>query len=134
MCRAEGKYFGDVEFGGFTGNVTLLKWFRKLCKIYHREGRAFVFWKMNGAGKTIGVDEDQALHKMMNGLKSENNAYVYHCHDHYMCPMGFEITPSNPPDAYKKLEDIDEENLEHWIFVGEPSKVFILNLYNLLCY
>ena len=37
--------------------------------------------------------------------------------------MGFEITPSNPPDAYKKIEDINPNSLEHWILIGEPSKV-----------
>ena len=52
MCKADGKYFGEIDFGSFTGNVTLLKWFRRLCKIYQREGRAFIFWKMNGAGKS----------------------------------------------------------------------------------
>lgn len=30
--------------------------------------------------------------------------FIYHAHDHYFCPMGYEIVPRRPPDAYKKLE------------------------------
>jgi len=77
---------------------------------------------MSGQGKTIGVDEKTALQKLIDGLKSENHSFIYHCYDHYFCPMGFEITPSNPIDAYKQLDDIDPNELETWILIGEPSK------------
>lgn len=30
--------------------------------------------------------------------------FIYHANDHYFCPMGYEIVPRQPPDAYKKLE------------------------------
>jgi hypothetical protein len=36
--------------------------------------------------------------------------------------MGYEITPSNPADAYKKLDDIELHEQEPWILIGEPSK------------
>lgn len=72
----------------------------------------------------MGVDEDLALEKLVAGLKTDTNAYIYHAYDHYFCPMGYEISATRPPDAYKALGDIDKNNLEYWIFIGEPSKCY----------
>ena len=30
-------------------------------------------------------------------------SFIYHAHDHYFCPIGYEICPKRPVDAYKKL-------------------------------
>lgn len=79
-----------------------------MCKIFKVEGRAFMFWKMHGEGRTIGIDDSLALEKLVEGLRSENNTYIYHCYDHYCCPVGFEATPSRPADAYKLNEEIDK--------------------------
>lgn len=81
-------------------------------------------WKNSGEGKTPGVDADFALEKLKDGLRSENNGFIYHAHDHYFCPMGFEVTTTRPMDAYKKIEDVNENELEPWIFIGEPSKCY----------
>ena len=54
------KLYKDVEFGSFTGNSTLIKWWKLLCKIYKVEGRSFMLWKAAGEGKTEGVDKEYA--------------------------------------------------------------------------
>jgi hypothetical protein len=51
-------------------------------------------------------------------------AFIYHAYDHYFVPMGFEMTPKNPPDAYKKIEDIEQDQWDDWIFIGEPAKLY----------
>lgn len=45
ICKEYDTAFGDIEFGAFTGNMTLIKWFRGLCKVYEVEGRAYIMWK-----------------------------------------------------------------------------------------
>ena len=39
-----------------------------------------------------------------------------------MCPIGFEMTPVAPIDAYAMMSDISE--FETWIIVGEISKCY----------
>ena len=58
----------------------------------------------------------------MSGLKSTNKAYIYHCWNHYMCPIGFERTPVHPYDAYKKPSEV--EVYDTWIIIGEISKCY----------
>ncbi|KAL4485834.1 hypothetical protein ABPG72_012374 [Tetrahymena utriculariae] len=118
----EGKLFQDTDFGTFTGNGTLIKWFKLLCKYFKVDGTAYIFWKMCGDNRTPGIDEKEALDRLEEGLRNENMTFIYHAHDHYFCPVGYEIVPRRPPDAYKKLEDIDPNEVDHWIFIGEPSK------------
>ena len=81
-------------------------------------------WKHSGDMRTPGITEDIALEKLTEGLRSGNNGYIYHCHDHYCCPMGYEITSTRPQDAYTKLDDINKSDQEYWIYVGEPSRCF----------
>ena len=50
-------------------------------------------YKMYGKSITHETDQYKALEKLKEGLKSENRAYIYHCYNHYMCPIGFEDTP-----------------------------------------
>ena len=38
-----------------------------------------------------------------------------------MCPIGFEMTPVSPYDAYSMMADISE--FETWIIIGEISKM-----------
>jgi hypothetical protein len=58
----------------------------------------------------------------MEGLKDEKRAYIYHCYNHYMCPVGFDNTPTKPFDAYKPNSEICE--FTPWIIVGEISKCY----------
>lgn len=41
------EYIDSVDFGVFTGNDTLLKWYRILCRIYGGSGRSYIFYKTN---------------------------------------------------------------------------------------
>jgi hypothetical protein len=60
------------------------------------------------------------LENLKEGLKDEKRGYIYHCHNHYMCPIGFEQTPTMPSDTYSKALDICESN--HWIIIADLSK------------
>lgn len=42
-----------------------------------------------------------ALMKLTQGLKDESMAYIYHCQNHYFCPVGFEATPLKAAKAYR---------------------------------
>ena len=42
------KAFKDIDFGTFTGNHTLIKWWKRLLKIYNLEGNSYMFWKAKG--------------------------------------------------------------------------------------
>ena len=114
--------YEGVSFGSFTGNGTLIQWFSLLNKYFGVHGEARISFKLHGEGKTLGKDSETALSDLCQGLQTEHKAYIYHCHNHYMCPIGFEATPVHPMDAYKENDQIDE--LSHWIIIGEVSKCY----------
>lgn len=58
--------------------------------------------------------------KLTQGLKDESMAYIYHCQNHYFCPVGFEATPLKATKAYRGPLPTNE--MEHWILIGEPSR------------
>lgn len=41
--------------------------------------------------------------KLTQGLKDESMAYIYHCQNHYFCPVGFEATPLKATKAYRQV-------------------------------
>lgn len=47
------------------------------------------------------MSAEGALMKLMQGLKDESMAYIYHCQNHYFCPVGFEATPLKAAKAYR---------------------------------
>lgn len=59
---------------------------------------------------------------MVTGLQDESKAYIYHCWNHYFCPIGYELTPTKPYDAYSAVNEICE--LDTWIIIGEVSKCY----------
>ena len=44
-----------------------------------------------------------------------NKAYIYHCYNHYMCPVGYEEMPLEKPNVYKK-------DLEH----GKDTEAYMI--------
>lgn len=58
--------------------------------------------------------------KLTQGLKDEYMAYIYHCQNHYFCPVGFEATPLKAAKAYRGPLPTNE--MEYWILIGEPSR------------
>jgi hypothetical protein len=116
--------FYNIKFGSFTGNKTLIKWFKNLNRQMNVSGDARIFWKLHGDDKTLGISSENALNHLISGLRGTSQAFIYHCHNHYFCPMGFELNPMCPPDTYKPLSDIRETEIVPWIIIGEPSKAY----------
>eukprot|EP00770_Monocercomonoides_exilis_P014523 MONOS_14469.1-p1 / transcript=MONOS_14469.1 / gene=MONOS_14469 / organism=Monocercomonoides_exilis_PA203 / gene_product=Basic immunoglobulin-like variable motif-containing protein / transcript_product=Basic immunoglobulin-like variable motif-containing protein / location=Mono_scaffold01007:10471-16068(-) / protein_length=1331 / sequence_SO=supercontig / SO=protein_coding / is_pseudo=false len=94
--------FGEIHFGKFTGNGTLLMWFMKLCMHFGVKGRCVYLWKHSGANKTVGVTPEMALRQLKEGLRSDKTMFIYHCHNHYITPVGYEETPPHATLAYAK--------------------------------
>eukprot|EP00118_Oscarella_pearsei_P026374 m.309819 g.309819 ORF g.309819 m.309819 type:complete len:373 (+) comp48071_c0_seq1:59-1177(+) len=114
--------FNDIRFGPFTGNVALMKWFRQLNEAYGCHGKAFYFYKPHGAGRTIGLSADDALGRLKSGLKDDKLAFIYHCKNHYFCPIGFEDVPLMPHNAYRT--PLSHSDTDTWILIGEPSRKY----------
>jgi hypothetical protein len=85
--------YQGVAFGSFTGNDTLLLWFNLLNKFFGVKGEARISFKLRGRDAIEGVTSRQALDELKTGLSDSSKAFIYHCHNHYMCPIGFEETP-----------------------------------------
>uniref|UniRef100_A0A3Q3JVR7 Uncharacterized protein n=1 Tax=Monopterus albus TaxID=43700 RepID=A0A3Q3JVR7_MONAL len=109
--------FEEIKFGPFTGNATLM-WFRQINDYFRVRGCSYILYKPHGKHKTAGETEG-ALMKLTQGLKDEAMAYIYHCQNHYFCPVGFEATPLKAARAYGPLPTGE---MEYWILIGEPSR------------
>lgn len=120
--------YSNFDFGSFTGNDTLIQWFALLNKFYKVKGKAEILWKPKG--KSIShadYDQYKAHDLLIDGLRNEKKAYIYHCWNHYFCPLGFDITPKKPYDAYVDLSDEvlkSQSQTETWIIIGEISKCY----------
>lgn len=112
--------FEEIRFGPFTGNTTLMRWFRQINDHFHVKGCSYFLYKPHGKNKTAGETASGALTKLTQGLQDESMAYVYHCQNHYFCPIGFEATSIKPCKAYKGR--LMQQEVEHWILIGEPSR------------
>ncbi|XP_060235813.1 basic immunoglobulin-like variable motif-containing protein isoform X4 [Meriones unguiculatus] len=98
--------FEDIRFGPFTGNTTLMRWFRQINDHFHVKGCSYVLYKPHGKNKTAGETAPGALSKLTRGLKDESLAYIYHCQNHYFCPIGFEATPVKANKAFRYLQSV----------------------------
>ena len=116
--------YTDIQFGSFTGNKTLIVWFKTLCLYHGVKGEARFLWKLHGKSRTLGIDSDQAFGLLSKGLQSPTQAFIYHCHNHYFCPVGFELAPLQASDAYKPLSQISPSELDRWVVIAEPSKAY----------
>ena len=87
--------YNEVPFGSFTGNKTLIRYYEQLNIRYGVRGEAGFLYKKYGKNTTKNVNRKQALNKLRQGLQSTNCAYVYHCYNHYMNPVGYEVEPGN---------------------------------------
>ncbi|XP_036880820.2 basic immunoglobulin-like variable motif-containing protein isoform X2 [Manis javanica] len=113
--------FEDIRFGPFTGNTTLMRWFRQINDHFHVKGCSYVLYKPHGKNKTAGETASGALAKLTHGLKDESLAYIYHCQNHYFCPIGFEATPVKANKAFSRGPFLPQE-VEYWILIGESSR------------
>ncbi|XP_011832623.1 PREDICTED: basic immunoglobulin-like variable motif-containing protein [Mandrillus leucophaeus] len=113
--------FEDIRFGPFTGNTTLMRWFRQINDHFHVKGCSYVLYKPHGKNKTAGETASGALSKLTRGLKDESLAYIYHCQNHYFCPIGFEATPLKANKAFSR-GPLSPQEVEYWILIGESSR------------
>ncbi|XP_071064311.1 DNA excision repair protein ERCC-5 [Dasypus novemcinctus] len=113
--------FEDIRFGPFTGNTTLMRWFRQINDHFHVKGYSYVLYKPHGKNKTAGETAAGALSKLTHGLKDETLAYIYHCQNHYFCPIGFEATPVKANKAFSR-GPLSPQEVEYWILIGESSR------------
>lgn len=82
---------------------------------------------MHGENRTEDWSPQQAVENLKKGLKNEKLAFIYHCYDHYMVPIGFDSSPKEPSNAYFNEEFILKEKgdtFDDWIIIGEPSVTF----------
>ncbi|XP_063057708.1 basic immunoglobulin-like variable motif-containing protein isoform X2 [Engraulis encrasicolus] len=112
--------FEEIKFGPFTGNATLMRWFRQINDNFRVRGCSYILYKPHGKHKTAGETAEGALQKLTAGLKDEGMAYIYHCQNHYFCPVGFEATPLKAAKAYRGA--LPQNEMEYWILIGEPSR------------
>ncbi|XP_010869577.2 basic immunoglobulin-like variable motif-containing protein isoform X1 [Esox lucius] len=112
--------FEEIKFGPFTGNATLMRWFRQINENFRVRGCSYILYKPQGKHKTAGETAEGALLKLTQGLKDDTMAYIYHCQNHYFCPVGFEATPFKAAKAYRG--SLPNNEMEHWILIGEPSR------------
>lgn len=117
--------FDDIRFGPFTGNKTLMKWFNTLNAHFKVNGRASFFYKPVEPNRTIGMTSRLAVDRLKNLLKSKNHAFIYHCYNHYCCPMGFELEPQNRETIYSSSSSSknDDEFIE-WLLIAETSRKY----------
>ncbi|KAL9965927.1 hypothetical protein ACROYT_G029794 [Oculina patagonica] len=111
--------FAEIRFGPFTGNATLMRWFRQLCEYFGVHGEAYFLYKPKGKSRTIGLSGEEALRQLKKGLHNPQMAFIYHCYNHYFCPIGYDDSPVKAVDAYRV--QLYEDEVETWILIGDPS-------------
>ncbi|KEG11239.1 Basic immunoglobulin-like variable motif-containing protein [Trypanosoma grayi] len=111
--------FDEIAWGPFTGNRTLFRWFHAINRHFGVSGRAYVLYKPQGRGRTSSSAEE-ALQELKRVLRDPHAAVVYHCHNHYMVPIGYQEIPRAQTDFYAK--DVPEEDSETTVFIGEVSR------------
>ncbi|XP_022098707.1 basic immunoglobulin-like variable motif-containing protein isoform X2 [Acanthaster planci] len=112
--------FGDIRFGPFTGNGTLMRWFRKLNNHYGTRGKSYHMYKPVGKARTVGRTSEEALRLLKDGLLDSGTTFIYHCWNHYFCPVGFEEVPKKAIDVFRG--PLSEDEVDTWILVADPSR------------
>ncbi len=87
------------------------------------EGRASFFYKPVGANKTFGVTGDVARDRLLKQLRCRNSAFIYHCFNHYCCPIGFEREPTDKKLVYSDNQNERSEFID-WIFIADTSRKY----------
>jgi len=85
----------------FHLKILNFRWFKRLNDHYKVKGQSFFLYKPHGKDKTFGTTSEEALIAFKRGLKDPNTAYVYHCQNHYFCPVGYEDVPLKAEQAYR---------------------------------
>ena len=114
--------YNEIRFGPFTGNGTLIKWFTVLNEKFAVNGNASIFYKPVGKNKTFGMTSQIANQRLECLLHSKNVAFIYHCYNHYICPVGYENEPQNCTDILNSQESKD--GYLKWIILADTSRKY----------
>ena len=79
----------------------LSRWFKKLNNHYGTRGKSYYMYKPVGKCRTLGRTSEEALKILKSGLQDPGTTFIYHCWNHYFCPVGFEDVPKKAEDAYR---------------------------------
>jgi hypothetical protein len=114
--------FGEIAWGPFTGNSTLIRWFHALNRHFGLRGRAHILYKAHGHGKTTHLypDNTAALVAVKAALRDPHCALIYHCYNHYMVPVGYQEIPHAQTDFLKPTVPV--ASCDTTIFIGEVSR------------
>lgn len=106
--------------------IILKRWFNTLNKHFKVDGRPSFFYKPVEPNRTIGLTSKMALERLQTLLKSKNHAFIYHCYNHYFCPIGFELEPKCQESVYQNNTSTSEAGNEftEWLFVAETSRKY----------
>lgn len=107
-----GPPYTHVRFGSFTGNGTLQRWFRKINDHFGVEGSAKVWFKPRGT-HAQPLQPEEALAGLKVGLRGSDDAFIYHCWNHYMCPVGFE-----------EVQEPGKDKPTTWIGIADTSRAY----------
>ena len=100
-----------------------------------------MFYKPVGSLKTFGFTGDNAKVRLKRLLHSQYVSFIYHCYNHYCCPVGYEQEPFNQSQIFEcesyKDELVSSIFLEtnsstqipsattvDWIFVADTSRKY----------
>ncbi|KAK1795752.1 hypothetical protein P4O66_001231 [Electrophorus voltai] len=89
------------------------RWFRQINDHFRVRGCSYILYKPHGKHKTAGETAEGALLKLTQGLRDESMAYIYHCQNHYFCPVGFEATPLKAAKAYRWADIVTDLNTQN---------------------
>ncbi|KAG2456596.1 BIVM protein, partial [Polypterus senegalus] len=89
------------------------RWFRQINDNFRVRGCSYILYKPHGKNKTAGETAEGALMKLTQGLKDDSMAFIYHCQNHYFCPVGFEATPLKAAKAYRWADIVTDLNTQN---------------------
>ncbi len=116
--------FDNIRFGPFTGNTTLMNWFNKLNAHFGLFGKASFFYKPVGSNKTFGLIGNMAKQRLQTLLKTKDSAFIYHCYNHYCCPIGYEREPISADNIYYNNSLDENQEFLDWIIIADTSRKY----------
>ena len=64
-------------------------------------GSSRYLYKPKGKMSTSGISESDGKTLLKEGLESNDKAFIYHCYNHYCCPIGFEDEAMNSGKCFE---------------------------------
>ena len=101
--------------GVFINNKVIITYFETLCEYFKLQGKAKMYWRRDN-----GELPDTILREYITDIKNKKKAFVYHCYNHYLTPLGYDIVPNDP--AKGCLDVVDCEGADFWIILGETTR------------